>query len=201
MKKMILWNVFIFSIVGLFFSCTTSRLFRMIHNPSTDSIMKKLEANQKIANVVFVDKEARDDQFRVGIELENGKKLTLIISGTLKIEGLVQIDNYVVKATGLKKKIDGWSVIYFDILYLECLELVLGYTPKSIDDMIDSYDHILAIVKTIFHEGRIPGKFWDDLDVWGDEAGLRKYTGYVTSNKYKFKIYVSDTPKQTNSVN
>jgi hypothetical protein len=141
--------------------------------------------------VSVIREPSRDGLFRVDIEIKNNKHLIIAISNISTVIGIAMIDNYYIDVYGLKKEINGWFPIYYDILYDECLELLLGYKPKSVDDIIGSYDIILDIIKKIFHEPRIPGKLMDEFNSWGDENELQKYTGYVITNNFKLKIYAN----------
>ena len=63
-----------------------------------------------------------------------------------------------------------------------------GYT---LNEIIDSYDEIVAFLEKVYREPPIPHEGAKTLEEWGNDDELRRYSGYIMPHENrKMKLYV-----------
>jgi len=140
---------------------------------------RQIERDNRMKELIYLKREY-DDVYDIGIKFKDGR----IIGGTVRpsiyrFRKLTMIDNYRIYYMSS----DG---VYFSGLSDSYLEMMLHkpfrYFDTDLNKYIDCYDEIKLLVEKIYHEGPIPGrKDKKDIQDWGDEEELKKYTGYYTS--------------------
>jgi hypothetical protein len=165
-----------------------------------DSIKENVEKNNMVEEVLYIINEpGRDRQFRISIELKNGGRFVAIGSTTSHFLAIAEIARYHGTGMTLDLNFRDWLLSYHDSIDTKWINVPLGYSLNTLNDIINSYDEILIFIEKIFNEPCIPGKLIYSPADWGNEAELKQYTGYVVMKKQKVKIYV--TIDESQSVN
>jgi hypothetical protein len=157
---------------------------------AADKIKKDLEENPKVSKVCYVKLRPGFDHTLIAeFELENKRRLVLSVHQSFDVTYIIEIDKYWGEGNSVMKRGQEWRRGGFTGIPPGILEIKLGKPLRTVDEIIDSYDEILAFVERVYHEPSIPGQA--TFEKWGDESELKEYAGYtVVSDKWKSKLYI-----------
>jgi hypothetical protein len=160
---------------------------------SPGAIQRKIEKYPAVEEVLSVEDQIENFSQIIGVSvlLKNGGCL-IVSELDYKLGGkylyIDKLGNYYFRVEKLYRYNERewrWS------RYLEIqgrwLEKRIGYPVDSLKKIIDNYDDFLTLVERIYQEPPIPEK------TWGHET-LKSYTGYITGDDFKVKIYVYTEP-------
>ncbi|GHV07871.1 hypothetical protein FACS189485_18730 [Spirochaetia bacterium] len=175
----------IFLVISLFTSC---------HSINMKRIKNEIYENQKVETVTnirpytYVD----DEQYIVELKLKNGGRLVVVVEYyASRIIDFLEIGKFSPTVLYIQKNYAGeWGRSHESTLYIKALATILHKDDLKLNDIINNYDEIINVFQTIYDESPIPGNSNDDINSWGDETELKKYTGYTSNSYLKTKLYI-----------
>jgi hypothetical protein len=150
-----------------------------------DKIKSELEENSKVLNICYVKlRPGFDHTLTVSFELENRRRLILYVHQSFKITYIVEIDKYRGEGRTLVRNEQYSRHGSYNGISPRVLEIKLRKSLRTMNEIIDSYDEILAFVEKVYQEPPVP-------DNWDNEDDLERYSGYtIINDNRKSKLYI-----------
>ena len=162
---------------------------------------------EELFHLERAESEWDEPEYDIGIKLKDGKKIAgKIYESIYYLNTLREIGNYRINTLELwyHGYDSEWYLYHKEGISTQYLIQMIKNQPDykyyRLNDIIYYYDEIIEFLEKIHSEDPIPGAINEgrniNMNEWGDEKELEKYTGYfssrwnMTDNRLQLKIYV-----------